>query len=146
MNKCPSPPFCLPLSPTSGVRRVKGGEVAKCFATFFRRLDLACVVGLAVLAIMPSALGQSTSLVLTNARDILALPADKAYGTNVLIRGVVTAAQPDAEWSGRFFVQDATAGVFVENIGTNQPKPGDFIEVAGVSHPGGFAPIITFPR
>ena len=64
---------------------------------------------------------------------------------------MVTAAQPDAEWSGRFFIQDATAGVFVENISTNkinpnQPKPGDLVEVTGISHPGGFAPIITQPR
>ena len=64
----------------------------------------------------------------------------------VLIRGVVTAAQPDADWSGRFFVQDATAGIFVENVSTNQqPLPGDLVEIAGVT-PGGFAPIITQPR
>ena len=99
----------------------------------------------------PLAPAQPTNLVLTNASQILALPADHAYGVNVLIRGVVTAAQPDVEWSGRFFVQDATAGVFVENISTNrlhpnQPKPGDFVEVTGISHPGGFAPIITLPR
>lgn len=90
--------------------------------------------------------GQSTNLVLTNASDILALPADQAFGNLVMIRGVVTASQPDAEWGGRFFVQDPTAGVFVENIGTNQPKPGDLVEIAGRSHPGGFAPIITTPR
>ncbi|MDD5140940.1 MAG: histidine kinase [Verrucomicrobiales bacterium] len=94
----------------------------------------------------PLAPGQSTNLVLTNASEILALPADRAYGINVLIRGVVTAAQPGAEWGGRFFVQDATSGVFVENIGTNQPTPGDFVEIAGISHPGGYAPIITRPR
>ncbi len=94
---------------------------------------------------------QPTNLVLTNASQILALPAERAYGIKVLIHGVVTAAQPDLEWSGRFFVQDATAGVFVENISTNlldpnQPKPGDFVEVTGISHPGGFAPIITLPH
>jgi len=83
---------------------------------------------------------------LTNASEILALPADQAFGTAVLIRGVVTAAQPDVDWSGRFFVQDPTAGIFVENIGTNQPKPGDLVEIVGVSHPGGYAPIITQPR
>lgn len=116
------------------------------FANFFRRLGFVFVVGFATLATLPSALGQSTRVVLTNASDILALPADKAYGINLLIRGVVTAAQPDAEWGGRFFMQDTTAGVFVENIGTNQPKPGDSIEVVGISHPGGFAPIITQPR
>lgn len=89
--------------------------------------------------------GQSTNIVLTNASAILALPADRAFGNPVAIRGIVTAAQPDTEWSGRFFVQDATAGVFVENISTNQPKPGDLVEITGLSHPGGFAPIITSP-
>ncbi len=83
---------------------------------------------------------------LTNASEILALPAERAFGNEVRIRGVVTAAQPGAEWSGRFFVQDATAGVFVENVGTNQPRPGDLVEISGISHPGGFAPIITSPR
>ncbi|MEI2726680.1 MAG: histidine kinase [Verrucomicrobiota bacterium] len=91
------------------------------------------------------AAGQSTNIVLTNASAILALPADRAFGNPVAIRGIVTAAQPDTEWSGRFFVQDATAGVFVENISTNQPKPGDLVEITGLSHPGGFAPIITSP-
>lgn len=63
----------------------------------------------------------------------------------VRVRGVVTAAQPDAEWAGRFFVQDESAGIFVENIGTNQPRPGDVVEITGVSHPGGYAPIISQP-
>ncbi|HWQ90121.1 MAG TPA: hypothetical protein VN673_00500, partial [Clostridia bacterium] len=85
-------------------------------------------------------------VVLTNASQILALPAESAYGLPVRVCGVVTAAQPDAEWDGRFFVQDSTAGIFVENIGTNQPRPGDLVEIAGLSHPGGYAPIITQPR
>jgi len=89
---------------------------------------------------------QPTNAPLTRASDILALPTAQAFGHQVEIRGVVTAAQPDAEWSGRFFVQDPTAGVFVENIGTNQPHPGDLVEISGISHPGGYAPIITLPR
>lgn len=89
---------------------------------------------------------QSTNLLLTNASQILALPADQAFGHPVHIRGIVTAAQPDKEWSGRFFVQDPTAGIFVENISTNQPRPGDWVEIDGLSHPGGYAPIITSPR
>lgn len=88
----------------------------------------------------------NAAAVLAEASAILALPAERAYGHPVLIRGVVTAAQPDAEWSGRFFIQDATAGIFVEHIGTNQPRPGDLLEVSGLSHPGGYAPIITQPR
>ena len=89
---------------------------------------------------------QTNSLILTHAADILRLPADHAYGIPVEIRGVVTAAQPDADWGGRFFVQDESAGIFVENIGTNQPSPGDLVEISGISHPGGFAPIITTPK
>ncbi len=93
-----------------------------------------------------AAVRANAAAVLAEASAILALPAERAYGHPVLIRGVVTAAQPDVEWSGRFFIQDATAGIFVENIGTNQPRPGDLLEVAGLSHPGGYAPIITQPR
>lgn len=94
---------------------------------------------------------QSTNGLLTHAREILALPAEHAFGRKVLIRGIVTAAQPGAEWSGRFFVQDDTAGIFVENISTNttelsQPHPGDLVEISGLSHPGGYAPIITLPQ
>jgi hypothetical protein len=86
------------------------------------------------------------NVVLTNAAQILALPTDHASGVKVSIRGVVTAAEPGAIWYGRFFVQDSTAGVFVENIGTNQPKPGDLVEIQGISHPGGYAPIISNPQ
>src|SRR6187200_3444392 len=101
-------------------------------------LGLYCLTGL-------SGWAQSTNLVLTNASAILALTPDRAFGQPVRVVGVVTAAQPDREWGGRFFIQDATAGVFVENISTNQPLPGDLLEVSGVSHPGGYAPIITLP-
>ncbi len=82
---------------------------------------------------------------LTNAADVLALPAKKAsLGIPIWVKGVVTAAETN--WDGRFFVQDSSAGVFVENIGSQQPRPGDVIEVSGISHPGGYAPIITKPH
>lgn len=88
---------------------------------------------------------QPTNELLTRAIDVLSLPADQALrGINVSVQGVVTAAQPD--WEGRFFVQDDTAGVFVENISDQQPVPGDLVAVTGISHPGGFAPIITRPH
>jgi signal transduction histidine kinase len=84
---------------------------------------------------------------LTNAAEVLALPAGQAaQGMPVAVSGVVTAAQPDANWKGRFFVQDATAGVFVDNLDLPQPTPGDFVEVSGISHPGGYAPIISRPH
>lgn len=44
-------------------------------------------------------------------------------------------------------MQDASAGIFVENLSTNsQPAVGDVVEVVGQSHPGGYAPIITKPH
>lgn len=90
---------------------------------------------------MPSC-GQT--LPLTNAADVLALPAEQAAKfLPIIVRGVVVAGEPT--WGGRFFVQDETSGVFVENLSTNRPEIGDFIEIRGVSHPGAFAPIITGP-
>ena len=88
---------------------------------------------------------QPADTLLTRAIEVLSLPEDQASsGINVSIRGVVTAAQSD--WGGRFFIQDSTAGIFVEHIGEQQPRPGDVVQVTGVSHPGGFAPIIALPR
>jgi signal transduction histidine kinase len=83
--------------------------------------------------------------VLTNAADVLALSAAEAKSAiPVLVQGIVTTAEPS--WKGRFFVQDASGGVFVENLASPQPVVGDVVEVSGVSHPGGYAPIITKPR
>jgi signal transduction histidine kinase len=60
------------------------------------------------------------------------------------VRGVVTAAEPN--WDGRFFVADASGGVFVDNVGHPKPALGDLVEVTGVSHPGGYAPVISKPH
>lgn len=82
---------------------------------------------------------------LTNASQVLYLTADEASrGIRISIKGVVTAAEPD--WGGRFFIQDSSAGVFVENISSVQPAPGDLLVVSGVSYPGGYAPIISKPH
>jgi signal transduction histidine kinase len=82
---------------------------------------------------------------LTNAADVLALPAkDAASGIPILVKGVVTAAETN--WNGRFFVQDSSAGIFVGSIGTPPPVAGDFVEVSGISYPGGYAPVITKPH
>jgi signal transduction histidine kinase len=59
------------------------------------------------------------------------------------VTGIVTAADP--VWKGRFFLQDATAGVFVDNFYGLRPEPGTVVEVAGITHPGAYAPIITAP-
>lgn len=87
-------------------------------------------------------LAQTPPVILTNASDVLSLSAKQAARKiPVLVRGVVTAAEPS--WGGKFFVQDATSGVFVDNHSGIHPNPGDRVEVKGVSHPGAFAPIIT---
>lgn len=81
---------------------------------------------------------------LTNAADVLALSGDMAStGIPVSVTGIVTAAQTN--WNGRFFLQDSSGGVFVENR-TNQPMPGDIVSVSGITRSGGYAPCITKPH
>src|SRR5579872_3343454 len=67
-------------------------------------------------------------------------PEQAAMGYPVRIRGVITMDAPAPD----FFVQDKTAGIFVE--GSVAPKfahrIGEFIEVKGVTGPGKFAPVI----
>ncbi len=83
--------------------------------------------------------------VLTNASDVLLLSATQASRSiNISITGVVTAAEPG--WDGRFFVQDSSGGVFVDNNKGVQPSPGDLVAVSGVSVPGGYAPCINSPH
>ena len=83
--------------------------------------------------------------VLTNAAQVLALSGEQArQKISISITGVVTAAEPT--WNGRFFVQDPTSGVFVNNTNAAQPTVGDVVHVWGVSHPGGYAPVITKPH
>src|SRR5207249_2224173 len=83
--------------------------------------------------------------ILTNASDVLALTAKEASsGIPISVKGVVTAAETN--WNGRFFVQDSSGGVFVENKSRQQPVTGDVVEVSGISHPGGYAPIISKPH
>src|ERR1700728_672525 len=51
---------------------------------------------------------------LTNCSQVLSLSAAEASQTvPVVVMGVVTAAEPT--WEGKFFVQDATGGVFVDH-------------------------------
>lgn len=83
--------------------------------------------------------------VLTNASSVLSLPAKiAAAGVPVSVQGVVTAAE--ANWSGRFFMEDASGGVFVESRSKEQPVPGDVVEVSGITRAGGYAPCITKPH
>ena len=82
---------------------------------------------------------------LATAAAVLSLTeAQAGRQLRIAVSGIVTAAE--ADWKGQFFVQDATGGVFVENQGRPGPAPGDVVTVAGVSHPGAFAPIISAPQ
>ena len=93
-----------------------------------------------------SLIAEPANGVLTNAADILALSAkDALAGVPVRITGIVTTAETN--WDGQFFIQDATAGIFVVNYDIpQQPLPGDVVEVTGVSHRGGYAPTIVRPH
>ncbi|PTY08253.1 hypothetical protein DB347_01325 [Opitutaceae bacterium EW11] len=80
-----------------------------------------------------------------SAAGVLSLTGEQAaQRLPIVVKGVITAAEGD--WNGQFFIQDATAGVFVENLHQLAPKPGDLVIVRGVSHPGAFAPIISQPK
>lgn len=78
---------------------------------------------------------------LTHADQVRHLSADEAaLGYPVRIRGVITDDVPSPD----FFVQDSTAGIYVEG----SPSPqfghhwGDLVELEGVTGPGKFAPVI----
>ena len=79
--------------------------------------------------------------ILTHADQIRRLsPQDASLRYPVLIRGVITMDAPAPD----FFVQDATAGIYVE--GSPSPKYshllGQIVEIEGVTGPGKFAPVI----
>jgi len=79
--------------------------------------------------------------VLTHVDQIRQLsPEEASLGYPVRIRGVITMDAPAPD----FFVQDATAGIYVE--GSKSPKYshvlGQMVEVEGVTGPGKFAPVI----
>src|SRR5581483_1526064 len=78
---------------------------------------------------------------LTHAAQIRRLsPEQAALGYPVRVRGVITMDAPAPD----FFVQDKTAGVFVE--GSVTPKfihrIGELVEIDGITGPGKFAPVI----
>ncbi len=104
-----------------------------------------CTLLIALLISNRAFTSQNSNGVITNASDILALSPECALDAiPVSIAGVVTAAEPG--WDGRFFVQDSSGGVFVNNVGGLGPAPGDLVIVSGVSMPGGYAPCIDKPH
>ena len=85
--------------------------------------------------------------VLTRAVDILSLTAEQAREEiSISITGVVTVAESTPNWKAKFFVQDTTGGVFVNNTNSLQPLVGDLVVVSGITHPGGYAPDISRPH
>jgi len=67
-------------------------------------------------------------------------PEQAAVGYPVRVRGVITMDAPAPD----FFIQDTTAGIYVEGSASpNYPHLlGQFVEVEGVTGPGRFAPVI----
>jgi signal transduction histidine kinase len=92
-----------------------------------------------------SSFAQETNEVLTNAVDVISLPAEQASRfLKVRVTGVVTASDPALK--GRFFLQDSSGGVFVDNARGVRPEPGELVEVSGITYAGAYAPTITAPR
>jgi signal transduction histidine kinase len=78
---------------------------------------------------------------LTHADQIRSLtPEQASRGYPVRLRGVITMDAPAPD----FFVQDATAGIYVEgDASARYPHPlGQLVEVSGITGPGKFAPVI----
>jgi signal transduction histidine kinase len=106
---------------------------------------LQLMLGLILFLPGPAGLAQPAVGLLTNAADIISLPADQASRLlKVFVTGVVTAADPALK--GRFFVQDSTGGVFVDNVNGRSLVPGDVVEVSGITYAGAFAPTVTAPK
>jgi diguanylate cyclase (GGDEF)-like protein len=66
----------------------------------------------------------------------------------VRLRGVVTLYDPYQEGHAALFIADATGSIFVRpEIGSFlQLHTGSFVEVTGMTDPGGFAPIVIHPK
>ena len=105
-------------------------------------LRLSCFFILIVVSpVMPA---QESGGLLTNAVDVISLSAEQASRSlKVSLTGVVTAADPVLK--GRFFVQDSTCGVFVDNVNGRRPDPGDVVDISGITYAGAFAPTVTAP-
>jgi signal transduction histidine kinase len=82
---------------------------------------------------------------LTTAEEVRRLTrAEAARGVPVRLEGTVTFNDADMRL---LFVQDATAGIYVEAWRHIHPvKPGDRVVVLGRTSPGAFVPIVDFPR
>ena len=84
---------------------------------------------------------------LTTASEVHRLKREEAQrGYPVKIRGVVTCVLPERQ---AFVIQDSIRGLYVEDhseIRSGPPQIGEFMEVAGVTDPSLFAPILHAQR
>jgi PAS domain S-box-containing protein len=82
---------------------------------------------------------------LKEARQIRELSSEEArLGYPVQVRAVVTYADLA---NGDFFVQDATAGIYVDTTNLALPlRAGQYVEIEGKAGPGDFAPVIASPH
>jgi PAS domain S-box-containing protein len=78
-------------------------------------------------------------------RDVRNLPSESArLGYPIHVRGVVTYAD---KTQSDLFVQDSTAGIFVNSDATSVPlHSGQVVEITGISGPGDFASQIENPK
>jgi len=96
------------------------------------------------LLIIPGAAAQTTGHLplLTRVEQIRTLTAQQAsLPYRVRLRGVVTMDAPAPD----FFVQDSTAGIYVEGRNAGHPRVvfGQLVEIEGITGPGKFAPIVS---
>ena len=96
------------------------------------------------LLIIPGAAVQTTGHLplLTRVEQIRTLTAQQAsLPYRVRLRGVVTMDAPAPD----FFVQDSTAGIYVEGRNAGHPRVvfGQLVEIEGITGPGKFAPIVS---
>jgi signal transduction histidine kinase len=115
----------------------RSGDKYSCRWTYYGQILAFVTWGLACWAQTPS----RALPLLTRADQVRQLsPEEAARGYPVQIRGVVTDDVPAPD----FFVQDESAGIYVE--GSISPRFvhhfGDLVELRGVTGPGKFAPVI----
>jgi hypothetical protein len=99
------------------------------------------VATLAFSANLSAQIALKTPALLTHADEVRRLTPEQAgMASPVKVRGVITMDAPAPD----FFIQDKTAGIFVEGNVTSKftHRIGDFIEVDGITGPGKFAPVI----
>ncbi len=99
-------------------------------------------LGLLVTGHLEFSLGQTKLPLLTKANVVRSLSEDQArLGYPVRLQGMVTYYDPD--WP-ILYIQDYTSGIYVELEQQNSLlKPGQWIEVEGVSAPGSFVTVIS---